>query len=262
MIIWQDHINTVMLGLTIIIHGICAWGFREYSLKTVSDERSTRFTPHWIIMLFLWGVTYGSQILFVTYQYITQPVPSLNESIWVFYFVLCLLNIGHNVLFCFRKLNLSLLFSYAMGAMLFLIYFRLDISYFWNQQDKIESWINFPTFSFYFGMIWFQIFSDMFYSGNMASDIDLNIEKEIQGSPNKNKEKNAVISAIMFFMMFGSSWIFQYGDLWISVPMFIASLGMMRNITSDEREIFWWILLLNGVTAIISAIKLTILIYS
>lgn len=262
MIIWQDHINTVMLGLTIIIHGICAWGYREYSLKTVSDERSTRFTPHWIVILFLWCVTYGSQILFFTYQYITQPVPSLNESIYIFYFVLCLLSIGHNVLFCFKKLNLSLIFSYAMMYMLYQIYYRLDISYFWNQQDTLEAWVNFPTFSFYFGMIWFQTLSDMFYSGIMASDIDLNAREEIEGSPHKNKEKNAVIAMVMFFMVFGIAWIFQYGDLWVSAPMFIAIFGMMRNITSDERDLFWWLLLLNGVTVILSTIKLTILIYS
>jgi tryptophan-rich sensory protein len=91
---FQSYINIVALSFTIIVNFVCAWGpFGIRTIKQVSDERKTKFTPpKWTFMI--WTVIYITQILFMIYQFIYHPLPSLSEAIWIHYLVLCGANVA------------------------------------------------------------------------------------------------------------------------------------------------------------------------
>lgn len=254
---WHDVVDTILLGVTFLSNMAFTWNFNNSNtIADVSDERKTKFTPPHMTFS-IWMLIYGSQVLFMIWQ--LKDVTTLNQTIWIFYLILSAANVLWCYFFTRKKIVYSIVMSMFMVFSLQYIYEKLNITYTFVGQNNIDKWINFPTFSIYYGWMWVALFANMFTAGLMNTNKK---SEDIENKPAKlSKENAAVVVFGLLLTLISQSLLFKYGDVYFAGVILWGLLGILYTNWLNEK-IFYHLVFVNLLNAVLIGVKISMIFYA
>jgi hypothetical protein len=255
---WHDVVDTILLSVTFFVNMAFTWSFNGNStIREISDDRKSKFTPPHATFL-IWLLIYGSQGLFMIWQLKDQT--SLNQTIWIFYLILSIANILWCYFFSSKKIGYSIVMSIFMIFSLQYIYEKLNITYTFVGQNNNDKWINFPTFSIYYGWMWVALFANIFTAGIINTD---NKKEDLEeNKPTKlSKENLAVVIFALILTLLSQSLLFRYGDVYFAGAILWGLLGILYTNWLNER-IFYHLVFVNLLNAVLIGVKISMIFYA
>ncbi len=167
----------ILISITTAVNVVFATGFFGLpTIKSVSDEHKTRFTPHRLTFL-IWSVIYGFLIAMCIHGVFFSPV--YIDRIGVLFIAWCVLNMVWVLAFSLERIYFSMYVNILILLVSFLMYHNIGVGYFesinWvaENNDSVKFWLYMIPMSITLGWIIIAVVANFFARGTIEKRAEI-----------------------------------------------------------------------------------------